>query len=271
MKNPLEEARQLILQYDWAKVDFSKGFDYQWGTYYDNLRKVVRRLTSINTHVLHDSLGYFIDIDETHAHKNQFGYSKEGGVPHLPANWEKPKEWGNYDFLVQINVDELKRLDIENVLPAHGIIYIFQHKEEGSCKIYYYKGSQDVLVQRDDLPGIVHDEKKITFKPGFLFHIRGDNEYQNIYHAIPEDLRVELEKILSCKMYPRFRPSWGMFVMPSFWQGEREDFRNEVMEIAEEILLLQTEVDDVSIHIWIDKVELLNERFEKAYETFSTT
>lgn len=97
------------------------------------------------------------------------GTSKIGGKPHLPKHFEwcyyEGEDYdGNWEnrpltFLMQINCEEIKSLDKDNVLPEKGFLYFFyelttlrwgfEPSDEGSARVLYFDGSADELEVRE--------------------------------------------------------------------------------------------------------------------------
>lgn len=90
------------------------------------------------------------------------GASKIGGKPHLPANFN----WPYYNevklplsFIAQINLEEIKKYDLDNKLPSKGMLYFFYEldtmtwgfdpKDKGSAKVIYLDVEKDSLVETE--------------------------------------------------------------------------------------------------------------------------
>ena len=92
------------------------------------------------------------------------GTSKFGGKPHLPEDFIWPyyegKGFGDViknrplSFLAQINLQEVKQYDKDNLLPESGMLYFFYEletmewgyniKHKGSARVYYYENIDNV-------------------------------------------------------------------------------------------------------------------------------
>lgn len=275
MNTPLDKVRELILSYDFSEIDFNKTF-HPWDerkTYYDNFRHIYKPFTEVTNKILFESFKYFIDIKEKKETSTKLGYSKEGGYPHLPKDWELPSDWENFYFLTQLNISDFKHLDLENLFPKKGIIYVFQHLEEGNCRVYFYEGEEDGLVERHDIKYMLENVTTLTFEAHYSFFLKGENsDGKDIYKLISKDLRQSIENELNCNVAEN-SSSRGICGIPVFWQGEDENCNNEnvIDEISDEILLYQTEVEDISIHLWIKKIDLRSGYFDRVCETFSGT
>lgn len=103
--------------------------------------------------------------------------TKIGGKPDLPSDFE----WSYYEgtdyeditanrplsFLAQINLEEVKPLDTENLLPEKGMLYFFYElmtmewdSVEGSFKVCYYDGDLFKLKQTE-LPEDMEEECRL--------------------------------------------------------------------------------------------------------------
>lgn len=272
MNTPLEQSRALILNYDFSKVNFDALFDTEDNLYYDSTRYAKRTFDKINNQILHDAFKYFIGIKKATEIPSTLGYSKEGGHPHLPKDWEFPEEWDEFQFLAQLNIAEFKHLDKEHIFPENGIIYIFQHAEgdEEECRFYFYQGENDLLVERFDLSPLIEEAQPMKFTANWLFLLNGGYGLTNaIAELLPHDLKTNINNILNCEMTEE-SDNWGIEVMTDYAQGEDEDLDNET-ELTDERLLYRTNIFGVSIHFWIDKDALKAGNFDKAYQDMSGT
>lgn len=106
------------------------------------------------------------------------GSSKFGGLPDLPLHFAFPKYHNGYlTFLAQINLQETKPFDKNNLLPDTGILFFFydvveqpwgiDEEDKESFKILYFDGDVNEL-KRTSYPEITEDyfplaSFKITF------------------------------------------------------------------------------------------------------------
>lgn len=107
------------------------------------------------------------------------GQSKVGGLPDLPED----VEWFTFQgrsmlFLSQINLEEVKSFDLEQKLPASGILYFFydpKHPwgfdpaDKGSSQVFFYQGKPEHLKRRQAPPDLYEyttdsDEFTAVFK-----------------------------------------------------------------------------------------------------------
>lgn len=117
-----------------------------------------------------------INFDVENTEEIPIGASKVGGRPDLPEQFK----WYYFNgrapldnftknrplsFLAQINCAEVKKYDLDNRLPEHGMLYFFYEletmtwgfdpKDKGSSRVYYYDGDISKLVRTDypqDMP-----------------------------------------------------------------------------------------------------------------------
>jgi hypothetical protein len=281
--NKVNQAREIIRKYpfqekqlsDYAKDKIGLYFRKESRGYYYN-GKITKLFKVLTPEILAESFHFIINLADT-SPTLKMGYSKLFGSPHLPGDWKMPGDWKGMSFWFQINLEEVKPFDKEDLLPEKGIIYVFQHSSEGKCKIYFYTDTLDKLITRADIP-VLNNEKEqaVSFEPSFIFYIGGDTyDYSEIYNFIPKALRDDLEKLLECKMDDTDSCT-RLFGRPVYWQGEDEEFDEEFdedqdFESNELALFFQDELDDAAINIWVPKSDLRNGVFENAFETFSTT
>ena len=88
--------------------------------------------------------------------------SKIGGKPWLPANFVWPT-FTSYDdnvtrplsFFCQINLEEMQKFDIDNVLPKNGMLYFFYEcesftwgfdsRDKGAARVFYYENTEGFI------------------------------------------------------------------------------------------------------------------------------
>jgi uncharacterized protein YwqG len=74
-------------------------------------------------------------------------------------------------FLAQVNLQEIKPFDQENLLPDHGILYFFSEFDYG--KVLFYKGDTSLLQSRNPLNDFELHEKRSFWQ--ILFKRKGKN------------------------------------------------------------------------------------------------
>ena len=121
--------------------------------------------------------------------------SKIGGKPYLPKDFV----WPYYQelplsFLAQINLEEVKSLDKDNLLPSTGMLYFFYELEteewgykpqsKGCAKVFYYEDISNFSLI--DFPENMEDDYKIPeFKVNFKSNISLPS-YEDFYLFLKE-------------------------------------------------------------------------------------
>ena len=121
--------------------------------------------------------------------------SKIGDKPYLPKDFV----WPYYQelplsFLAQINLEEVKSLDKDNLLPSTGMLYFFYELEteewgyhpesKGCAKVFYYEDISNFSLI--DFPENMEDDYKIPeFKVTFKSNISLPS-YENFYLLLKE-------------------------------------------------------------------------------------
>lgn len=135
-------------------------------------------LTKILSEVKKDEITIFTKPNENSEILNK---SKIGGRPYLPKDFV----WPYYQqlplsFLAQINLEEVKSLDKDNLLPDKGMLYFFYEleteewgyelKNKGCAKVFYYEDTSN--FELIDFPEDMEDYYKIPeFKVNFKSNI----------------------------------------------------------------------------------------------------
>lgn len=135
-------------------------------------------LTKILSEVKKDEITIFTKPNEDSEILNK---SKIGGKPYLPKDFV----WPYYQelplsFLAQINLEEVKSLDKDNLLPNKGMLYFFYElkteewgyelKNKGCAKVFYYEDTSN--FELIDFPEDMEDYYKIPeFKVNFKSNI----------------------------------------------------------------------------------------------------
>lgn len=137
-------------------------------------------LTKILSEVKKDEITIFTEPNEDNEILNK---SKIGGKPYLPKDFV----WPYYQelplsFLSQINLEEVKSLDKDNLLPDKGMLYFFYELEtqewgfkpenKGCAKVFYYEDTSN--FELIDFPKDMKDycqvpEFKVTFKANISY------------------------------------------------------------------------------------------------------
>lgn len=243
------------------------------GWYYDG--EASRPFHHLTADVLAASLHSFIAVTESRMGDESdlpLGASKIKGIPHLPPGFDWP---GGALFLAQFNLEDLAPQDVQQLLPATGIMYFFFNPNTATGTVYYYTGAFDVLNLRhypengnDDLEYFLEEYRdrlyQVTFEKKAAFCIDG------ILEQLPDMLKNEVSDILDCPLTARAIGD-NLFGQPGYWQGENEIFGNKQMEEEADLLLFQYEFGEGHIHFWISAAELGACDFSKVWLSYSGT
>ena len=213
--------------------------------------------------------------------------SKIGGKPYLPKDfiWPYYQEFP-LSFLAQINLEEVKSLDKDNLLPSTGMLYFFYEleteewgyelKNKGCAKVFYYEDTSN--FELIDFPKDMKDycqvpEFKVTFKanisyPSYedfdIIHNGGkevaDNyeDFQDAYFDIYNKHMESLDSYTKLLGYPDVIQSsmeeQCAAITKGFYMGgidSPKKYREEVIKDSKDwILLFQMdaiEVDDYEL------------------------
>ena len=149
-------------------------------------------LTKILSEVKKDEITIFTEPNEDNEILNK---SKIGGKPYLPKDFV----WPYYQelplsFLAQINIEEVKALDKDNLLPDKGMLYFFYELEteewgfkpenKGCSKVFYYEDISN--FELIDFPEDMEDDYKI---PEFKVNLKSNKSfpsYEDFYLLLKE-------------------------------------------------------------------------------------
>jgi hypothetical protein len=225
--------------------------------YYDG--EGTRFLASeLTPEVLAQSLHYVVRLDTrelTDESTVRLGASKHRGLPHLPPDLAWPA--GMY-FAAQFNLAELHRVDVHDVFPDSGMLYIFIDSESG-VRVLHYDGPLDALrvtpypdpasIPESEyyLDGFVEDARLLSFVPQALFYVGdGDAYLSRVTALVPRELRERVAQILGAPVAAR-DCGRRIFGRPICWQGEDEGRAPG----RTRHLLFQDEHEDSTLHVWI--------------------
>ena len=185
-------------------------------------------LTKILSEVKKDEITIFTEPNDDNEILNK---SKIGGKPYLPKDFV----WPYYQelplsFLAQINLEEVKALDKDNLLPDKGMLYFFYEleteewgyhpKSKGCAKVFYFEDSSN--FELIDFPKNMEDDYKIPeFKINFKSNISLPS-YEDF------DILNEEEKILE-----KYRMSGNLKDFKNNLFDEYSNFYNEHIESLE--------------------------------------
>lgn len=210
------------------------------------------------------------------------GTSKLGGLPDMPIHLSPPLYKGRpLHFLAQLNMEQVKVYDKENLFPEKGILYVFYDVEEqpwgfeddeGCFKILFHEGDMTDLRRIEYLSSYPELEPLSCFGiqcnvfpslPEYLSDLADDEEekrYWYLKHGLSE---LQLE-------WPKVRPSHQIFGHPCSVQNDVLDELCGDEENA--VLLLQVDSDDEWDVMWgdagmlyfvIEREQLLNKQFDQ--------
>ena len=147
--------------------------------------------------------------------------SKVGGRPFLPKSfvWPTFTYYGDgvtrpLSFICQINLEELKEYDKDNLLPKKGMLYFFYEcesltwgfdsQDKEATRVFYFADTTDFvelelpveLEEHNRIPEIaISFENRMAYPSYEEFHIYNDSEYDfEEYDAVLENLGVDLEE-----------------------------------------------------------------------------
>ena len=149
-------------------------------------------LTKILSEVKKDEITIFTEPNDDNEILNK---SKIGGKPYLPKDFV----WPYYQelplsFLAQINLEEVKALDKDNLLPDKGMLYFFYELEteewgfkpenKGCSKVLYFEDTSNfelINFQKDMKDYCEVPEFKVSFKSNISLP-----SYENFYLILKE-------------------------------------------------------------------------------------
>jgi hypothetical protein len=297
----LDDARALIREFPLPE-ELKKMGEEDVGDYADenarlpyyNGESTTFLTKEVSGDVLAQSLSYLIKLNTKAVADEQavpLGASKYKGLPHLPKGFQWPT--GQY-FVAQLNLADLHAYDLNDVLPAKGLLYFF-FNSSSDCTVHYFDGPLDALVvteypDESSLPDAEYyladfkrESSLISFQPGYVFYLGGDAyDYSDVAKRLPDELTQKLNDILGCSLI-KWDSSQRIFGRPLYWQGEDEmpsqleGMPREVMEQmgipvpVPQVLLLQDEFGEGNIHFWVDPEALRKPDFSRCWLTYSGT
>ncbi|MGG3798683.1 YwqG family protein [Metabacillus fastidiosus] len=207
------------------------------------------------------------------------GSSKFGGLPDLPSNFSFPVYNDGYlTFLVQLNLEEAKPFDKNNLLPNKGILYFFydimeqpwgmDEEDEGCFKVLYFDGHLEQL-KRTPYPEETEDyfplpAYKVVFDERFTFPeefegMKWNDEGIEDFYEFREHIMQETEEDVSHPMHymlgQPFNIQNDIFEEIVYYENKEKLSWNskEIRSKAEELVLLfQMDSDDDLEVMWGD-------------------
>ncbi len=198
---------------------------YEW----DNVEDVIK---SIIPNIL-------FSVDENESKPDLLG-SRFGGVPAVPENFSWPlqsrSENAPLAFFFQLNFEQIKPFDVDNVLPDRGILLCFasvtndimwEHEIPDAFKVYYFPDTDSLSFA--DIPEGVPSEQQlaprdITYKssfqlPRYPFNYISDELSEDDADGIDEVANTMFDEAYSATMRIEMAKSVG-FTPPA----SKDDF-----------------------------------------------
>ena len=171
-------------------------------------------------------------VDENESDETLLG-SRFGGRPAVPGdfNWPKQPVSDNAPlaFFFQLNFEELKPFDLDNVLPSHGMLLCFasvtndvmwEHEIPDAYKTYYFPKTGELTLA--DVPGDVPSEQQLVprsigFKnsyqlPRYPFNYVSEGLSEDDADGIDEVANAMFDKGYNVAMRMEMAKSVGMVV-----------------------------------------------------------
>lgn len=92
------------------------------------------------------------------------GSSRIGGYPDVPENfnWPKTKEGDFMTLIAQLNMSEISKYDLDNVLPKNGLLYFFMGIDEPAYdiehKVIYFESAENIKLMKIEETTILEDD-----------------------------------------------------------------------------------------------------------------
>lgn len=231
--------------------------------------KATQNLKVLNPSILARSLQYYIEIKrkDVAANKLQPGTSRIGGIAHWPKTWPWPED---VRFHAQLNIQDFKPYDLENVFPEKGILYFF-HEEYGDTEdfiVRFFDGELSELALRPGERVTVSRPSILSFSPRQTFCI--GNEYGNapVAKVLPQKLLTALENLLKCQIVQN-EANIKILGRPAYWQNEESG--RKWAKVAGHKMIFQDSFGEGHVHFWIKPADLRRGVFEKIFATYSGT
>lgn len=197
------------------------------------------------------------------------GSSKLGGSADLPVNFPYPvtEEGIPFEFVAQINLEEIAPFDKGGILPWKGLLSFFFDRKSERCKVLYFQGESLELRNLPEISGFEDTEEylpaRLRFIPSISLPILGKDISENFF-----------EEPLDREKYCDISDLDGKVKMFGYadYSGE-EDFEKNRGEGLK--LLLQVpsvpECDMIwgkfaaTLYFWINEEDLKLLRFDKCF------
>lgn len=102
---------------------------------------------------------------------SEVGSTRIAGYPDVPDGfiWPKTKDGEFMTFIAQLNMIEISKYDVENILPKQGILYFFIGRDEPAYdiehKVIYIEHNENIKLMEIEETTILEDDYKCEFKP----------------------------------------------------------------------------------------------------------
>jgi uncharacterized protein YwqG len=250
--------------------------------------------------------GIRITLNKKNEEHLPLGQSKIGGLPDLPTNMNWfTAESIPMSFIAQINLAELHHLDLENKLPATGMLYFFYDasqetwgydpEDKEKSKVYHYKGAVSTL-ERKEKPELLEDwaffdAASLTYSSAYevpdyqsslMEEVNLSDEEYDSYYNLNEDLNEgNVNKVLGHSNNIQGGMEYECeLVSNGFYCGDATAYEDPKAQTLKDNsgnwnLLLQIDSneeecgmmwgDSGRLYFWIKDADLKEEKFENSW------
>lgn len=161
---------------------------------------LINQIKELNFEDSEGLMSFISSVAITDSNPSQ-GLSKFGGTPDFPPGFKWPYFKDKpMVFFAQINLDELKDLDIENILPKKGILYFFSYFENpgqfgAECDFLKNKEEYKVLFYEGNITNL----NKVNFPKDLIteYHFKENIMSFMLAYQVPSTVETwKLEKAL---------------------------------------------------------------------------
>ena len=266
--SPIENARAIVRAHRFADLaDFGEPEGYAdedaRGWFWDGDRS--RMFYEMDAETLARSLHTFVALDGAKIDdesKVPLGASKLRGLPHLPRAMSWPA--GHY-FLAQLAPSDVKRFDVDDLLPDRGMLYFFFSPTD-ACTVAHWDGDSSELELREYPSESPRDAKHylerflssaslVAPSGKYVFYAGGEgDDYDASAALVTDDLRAKLDAALPGFSLAERDAATKLFGRPHYWQGEDEvDDDEEPSPQDHAALLFEDEFGEGHVHVWIER------------------
>jgi uncharacterized protein YwqG len=231
-------------------------------------------LTRLTEYIIDQSCDVInLSIEKVVNENDCFGKSKFGGRPHLPKDFEWPKNEkydGKYNtkkfdtFIAQFNFEEFVKFDTNNILPKQGMLYIFWNfsDEEENMKFLYYDINQNNIeisnfpYDNNDFDNIEEIIYKTKFSEGLDFPYQLKTPFN-----ISEEEEVNYLKLRSELRKENILSDFSMLGNVPMNLEPEEGFIQLLKMPSINELNLSWFAHTYHLFIWINEIDLKNKDF----------